>query len=84
MKKKCVAIIVLLGCCLFVTAYTKGETKNAQASYLVSEQDDGSETFETDHGFYTETDDVDGEKENINQKWGKEVDGYDVSIYDFK
>lgn len=123
MKKKCVAIIVLLGCCLFVTAYTKGEAKNAQADYMVSETDDGSETFETDHGFYTdaddveraenepqneqtdyilheidgaseeaetdhgfytETDDVDGEKENINQKWGKEVDGYDVSIYDFK
>lgn len=46
---------------LFVTAYTKGETKNAQASYLVSEQDDGSETFETDHGFYTDADNVDGE-----------------------
>ena len=58
MKKKCVAIIVLLGCCLFVTAYTKGEAKNAQADYMVSETDDGSETFETDHGFYTDADDV--------------------------
>ena len=58
MKKNCVAIIVLLGCCLFVTAYTKGEAKNAQADYMVSETDDGSETFETDHGFYTDADDV--------------------------
>ena len=61
MKKKCAGIIVLLGCCLFVTAYTKGEAKNAQADYLVSETENVSETFETDHGFYIDTDEVDGE-----------------------
>lgn len=58
MRKKCVAIIILLGCCLFVTAYAKDESKNGQADYLVSEQEDGSETFETDHGFYADADDV--------------------------
>lgn len=79
MKKKCVAIIVLLGCCLFVTAYTKGEAKNAQADYMVSETDDGSETFETDHGFYTDADDVErAENEPQNEQTDyilHEIDG---------
>lgn len=62
MKKKCVAIIALLGCCLFVTAYakyeSKNESKNDQTDYIVSEQEDGSDTFETDHGFYTDAADT--------------------------
>lgn len=58
MKKKCVVIIALLGCCLFVTAYAKYESKNDQADYIVSEQEDGSDTFETDHGFYTDATDA--------------------------
>ena len=62
MKKKCVAIIALLGCCLFVTAYekyeSKNESKNDQADYIVSEQEDGSDTFETDHEFYTDAADT--------------------------
>lgn len=58
MKKRCVAIIALLGCCLFVTAYAKYESKNDQVDYIVSEQEDGSDTFETDHGFYTDAADT--------------------------
>lgn len=58
MKKRCAGIIVLLGCCLFVTAYAKDESKNEQADYIVSEQEDVSDTFETDHEFYTNADDT--------------------------
>lgn len=54
MKKKCVAMLILLGCCVCLGACASNESKNEPNTSMSAESDDTSETLEIAQGVYAD------------------------------